>query len=353
MESIHAALPASSAKPIHAHRPIAYWLFICCALVFAMVVVGGVTRLTKSGLSIVEWEPLIGAIPPLSEDHWNELFQEYQHTPQYQTINKGMSREAFKDIFWWEYFHRLLGRLIGLVFFVPLLYFALRKRIERWLLPRMVAIFLLGALQGAIGWWMVKSGLVDDPRVSPFRLTIHLGMAFLIFAVMLWTALVLLNEPARVVEPLARYAGALSILIFVMVLSGGLVAGTHGGLAYNTFPSMNGYLVPPEAFERTPWWTNFFYTVGAVQFMHRCIAWSLFLLIPWFWWNTRKVALAPSARLATHLFLGMLFVQLALGISTLLLHVPVHLAATHQAGAMVLFALSIWVTVELRSMRRQ
>ncbi len=345
-------MPASSVWPCRSHKPLALWLLICCTLVFAMVVVGGVTRLTKSGLSIVEWEPLVGAIPPLSEDHWRELFQEYQSTPEYQKVNKGMSLEAFKSIFWWEYFHRLLGRVIGIVFFLPLLYFTLRKRIDRSLVPRMVVIFLLGGLQGAIGWWMVKSGLVDDPRVSQFRLTVHLGMAFLIFAAMFWTALGLLKERARPVEPLARHAGALCILIFVMVLSGGLVAGTHAGLAYNTFPSMNGYLVPPEAFELTPWWKNFFYTVGAVQFLHRCIAWFLLLLIPWFWWRSRKLSLAPSTRIAINLFAGMLFVQWGLGISTLLLCVPVPLAATHQAGAMLLFALSIWVTIELRSARR-
>ncbi|MFN0315662.1 MAG: COX15/CtaA family protein [Burkholderiales bacterium] len=330
---------------------VAYWLLICCALVFAMVVVGGVTRLTKSGLSIVEWEPLMGAIPPLSESHWQELFQEYQRSPEYLKVNQGMSLDAFKGIFWWEYFHRLLGRLIGAVFFFPLLYFIVRKRIERSLVPKLFGIFLLGALQGAVGWWMVKSGLVDDPRVSQFRLTVHLGLAFLIFAAMFWTALRLLKERGSSPRPLSRYAGALCVLIFIMVLSGGLVAGTHAGLAYNTFPSMNGHLVPPEAFELTPWWKNFFYTVGAVQFLHRCIAWSLFVLVPWFWWRSHKLALAPSARLALNLFLAMLFVQIGLGIGTLLMHVPVPLATTHQAGAMLFFALSLLVAAELRFSR--
>jgi heme a synthase len=334
-----------------ARETTAYWLLICCALVFAMVVVGGVTRLTKSGLSIVEWEPLVGAIPPLSESHWQELFQEYQRSPEYLKVNQGMSLEAFKGIFWWEYFHRLLGRVIGAVFFFPLLYFIVRKRIEQSLVPKLFGIFLLGALQGAVGWWMVKSGLVDDPRVSQFRLTVHLGLAFLIFAAMFWTALGLLKEPGSSPELLSRHGGVLCALIFIMVLSGGLVAGTHAGLAYNTFPSMNGHLVPPEAFELTPWWKNFFYTVGAVQFAHRCIAWSLFVLVPWFWWRSRKLALAPSARLAINLLLGMLFVQIALGIGTLLMRVPVPLAATHQAGAMMLFALSLWASAELRFAR--
>lgn len=333
-------------------RSIATWLLLCCALVFVMVVVGGITRLTKSGLSIVEWEPLIGAIPPLSQEHWEQVFHEYQQSPEYQKINQGMSLDAFKGIFWWEYFHRLLGRLIGLVFLIPLLYFIVRRRIHRRLVPWLSMIFLLGAVQGAIGWWMVKSGLVDNPRVSQFRLTIHLGMAFLIFAAMLWTALRLRRAVAEHVSPLARYASALTMLIFLMVLSGGMVAGTHAGLAYNTFPSMNGTLVPPEAFELTPWWMNFLHTVGAIQFLHRGIAWSLFVLIPLFWWKSHGHALSPDSRWAIHLFLAMLFVQLGLGIATLLLRVPVPLAVTHQAGAMVLFALSIWVSVSLRSLQR-
>lgn len=333
------------------NRPIIFWLFLCCALVYAMVVVGGVTRLTKSGLSIVEWQPLMGAIPPLTQADWDKSFGDYQRTPEYQKVNRGMSLDAYKSIFWWEYFHRLLGRLIGVVFLLPLIYFVVRRRVDGVLLPKLLLIFLLGGVQGAIGWWMVKSGLVDDPHVSHFRLTIHLGMAFLIFATMFRTALTLLREPAQTPPTLTRFATALSVLIFIMVLSGGMVAGSHAGLAYNTFPSMNGDVVPPEAFALTPWWTNFFHTVGAIQFLHRGIAWSLFILIPLFWWRSMKRGLASESRLACHLLLGMLFVQLALGIATLLLRVPLPLAATHQAGAMLLFAISLWVGASIHATR--
>jgi cytochrome c oxidase assembly protein subunit 15 len=345
---------APGAAAAHARRQVAGWLLACCALVFAMVVVGGVTRLTRSGLSIVEWEPLIGAIPPLSQADWQQLFQEYQQTPEYRQVNQGMSLEQFKDIFWWEYFHRLLGRLIGLVFFLPLVFFVLTRKVERALTPRLLSIFLLGALQGAVGWWMVASGLIDDPRVSHVRLSIHLGLAVLIFAAMFWTALDLLSagrtdalEPAR--ARLSRHAGWLSVLIFVMVLSGGLVAGTRAGYAYNTFPLMNGHFFPPEYFMLQPWWQNFLHNMATVQFNHRLIAWALFLLVPTLWFASRRQRLSRSARLASNLLLVMLFIQLALGIATLLRGVPVVLAASHQAGALMLFALSLWTAHALRS----
>jgi cytochrome c oxidase assembly protein subunit 15 len=344
------ALPAASAA---ARSRVAAWLLVCCALVFAMVVVGGVTRLTRSGLSIVEWEPLIGALPPLTQADWQQLFQEYQQTPEYRQVNQGMSLEAFKGIFWWEYFHRLLGRLIGLAFFLPLVFFALTGRLERALIPRLLGIFLLGGLQGAVGWWMVASGLIDDPRVSHVRLSIHLGLAFLIFAAMFWTALDLLSHGRSDALPpprakLARHAGWLSVLIFVMVLSGGLVAGTRAGYAYNTFPLMNGRFFPPEYFMLQPWWQNFLHNMATVQFNHRLIAWALFLLIPALWFASRRLELPRRARLASNLLLAMLVVQLALGIATLLQGVPVVLGASHQAGALVLFALSLWTAHALR-----
>ena len=333
-------------------RQVAAWLLVCCALVFAMVVVGGITRLTHSGLSMVEWQPIVGTIPPLDEGQWQEVFEKYQRTPQYQKVNRGMSLEAFKGIFWWEYFHRLLGRAIGLVFFVPLLYFAIRAKLNRALAWRLAVIFVLGALQGALGWYMVKSGLVDDPRVSQYRLTAHLGLAFLIYAAMLWTALGLLSSERSSVDPLRRrryrQALALSALIFLMTLSGALVAGIHAGRAYNTFPLMNGQLVPREYFMLEPWWENFFSNMAAVQFDHRLIAWVLFVTIPLFWLGTRALRLRPRARLACNLLPIALGLQIVLGISTLLLVVPLPLAAAHQAGALILFTAAIWTTHELR-----
>jgi cytochrome c oxidase assembly protein subunit 15 len=343
------AQPVVPAPDGTARRQVAGWLLLCCALVFAMVVVGGVTRLTRSGLSIVEWEPLIGAIPPLTQADWEQLFREYQATPEYLKVNQGMSLQAFKGIFWWEYFHRLLGRLIGVVFLLPLLWFLWRRKLPPGMAPRLFGIFLLGGLQGAVGWWMVASGLVDDPRVSHVRLSIHLGIAFLIFAAMLWTALDLLADTARsAARPAAaRWAGWLSVLIFVMVLSGGLVAGTRAGYAYNTFPLMNGHFLPPEYFMLQPWWDNFLHNMATVQFNHRLIAWGLFLVIPALWWAVRRVR-STEVRLAATLLLAMLAAQLALGISTLLLGVPVALGAAHQAGALVLFALSLWLAHALR-----
>ena len=349
---ILAIRPASPRGGLATRRQVAAWLLICCALVFLMVVVGGITRLTHSGLSMVEWQPIVGTIPPLDGGQWQEVFQKYQQTPEYQRVNRGMSLEQFKGIFWWEYFHRLLGRGIGVVFFLPLLYFIARGRIDRSLAPGLLGIFLLGALQGALGWYMVKSGLVDDPRVSQYRLTAHLGMAFLIFAAMFWTALGLLAPAVAAADVprrrLRSYAFALSGLIFVMVLSGGFVAGIRAGLAYNTFPLMNGDVVPSEYFVLEPWWRNLFNNMAAVQFNHRLLAWLLFLLIPLFWLASRRLELKPRARLACNTLPIVLALQIALGISTLLLVVPVPLAAAHQAGAMLLFATALWVSHELR-----
>lgn len=334
-----------------ARNQIAAWLLLCCAMVFAMVVVGGVTRLTHSGLSIVEWQPLVGTLPPLNEAQWLEVFHKYQQTPEYQKVNFDMGLDEFKGIFWWEYFHRLLGRSIGAVFLLPFLYFLVRRKIEWSLAPRLAGIFILGGLQGALGWYMVASGLVDDPRVSQYRLTAHLGMAFIIYAAMLWVALGLLSPTSSRPEgarALGRFSLGLSGLIFLMVLSGGFVAGIRAGLAYNTFPLMNGHWIPPEIFMVEPWYANFFENMATVQFDHRLIAWLLAFLVPWFWLRARRVTLPARTRLAIHLLLMMLAVQITLGISTLLLVVPVSLAAAHQAGALLLFSFSLWVSHELR-----
>jgi heme a synthase len=336
-----------------ATRPVAIWLLVCCALVFAMVVVGGVTRLTHSGLSIVEWQPLVGTVPPLNQAAWQETFLKYQQTPEFLKVNHAMSLDEFKGIFWWEYSHRLLGRVIGAVFLLPLLWFAWRRRIDRALALKLAGIFVLGGLQGAMGWYMVKSGLVDDPRVSQFRLTAHLGLAFLIFAAMLWFALDLLfrradSGSAWAPAGLRQAATWLLGLIFVMGLSGGLVAGLHAGFAYNTFPLMNGYLVPPEIFMIEPWYLNFFNNMATVQFDHRLIALLLAVLVPWFWIAARRDNLAPRALLGVNLMLVMLIIQIALGISTLLLVVPVALAAAHQAGAMLLFGAALFTRHALR-----
>jgi len=332
---------------------VARWLLACCALVFVMVVLGGVTRLTHSGLSIVEWQPLVGTLPPLTDSDWNALFEKYRQTPEYQQVNLGMTLDGFKGIFWLEYFHRLLGRLIGIAFFVPFLYFLLRRKIDRALAWKLAGIFLLGALQGALGWYMVKSGLIDHPRVSHFRLTAHLALAFLIYAAMLWTALTLL--PPQRLDPessqlarVRRMAWVLTGLVSLMVISGGFVAGIRAGLAYNTFPLMNGHIVPPELFAIEPWYRNFFYNMATVQFNHRLIAWMLALFVPWLWIRARAAALPPRLHAICNLLLIAVAVQAGLGIGTLLLAVPVGLGAAHQGGALVVFTLALMLNHGLR-----
>lgn len=322
-------------------------------MVLVTLVVGGVTRLMHAGLSIVEWKPLIGAIPPLNAGDWQALFEKYQHTPEYQKVNRGMGLDEFKLIFWWEYAHRLAGRAIGLVFLLPFIYFLVRQKISMGLALPLAGIFILGGLQGVLGWYMVQSGLVDDPRVSQYRLAAHLGLAFVIFATMFWLALGLLAERGRYftdsrLRAAQRFGAWLAALIFLMVLSGALVAGIRAGLSYNTFPLMNGNFMPPEIFQLEPWYLNFFNNMATVQFNHRLLAWLLALLVPLFWFRARRAAASARLRQASNFMLLGLIVQIALGISTLLLMVPVPLAALHQVGALFLFATVLWVNHELR-----
>lgn len=332
------------------HTAIAIWLLICCAMVFAMIVIGGVTRLTGSGLSIVEWQPIVGTIPPMNQEDWEILLEKYRQIPQYEQVNKGMTLDEFKGIFWWEYFHRLFGRLIGLVYFIPFIYFMLRKQVNRMLGWKLLGIFALGALQGLMGWYMVMSGLVDNTYVSQYRLTAHLGLALIIYAAMFWVATGLLS-PSNThplvdkasLHKLKKFARNLAGLIFIMALSGGLVAGIHAGKAFNTFPLMDGFLIPPAMFVLEPWYRNFFDNITTVQFDHRLIAWILIFTVPWFWFKAKQLSLSNSARLACHLLLLMLIIQVALGITTLLLSVPLTFAAAHQAGAVLLFTASLWV----------
>jgi cytochrome c oxidase assembly protein subunit 15 len=347
--------PRSHSKTIaQAQRPVALWLLVCCVMIFAMVVVGGLTRLTHSGLSMVEWDPIVGAIPPLNLAQWTETFAKYQLTPEYLKINRGMGLEAFKSIFWLEYYHRLLGRSIGLVFLAPFLYFLLRRRIQRTQISKFIGMFVLGGLQGVLGWYMVKSGLVDNPHVSQYRLTAHLALAFIIYSYIFWVALGLLypqpqHQGGSAIRRLRLYSLGVSALIFIMVLSGGFVAGLKAGLAFNTFPTMNGHWLPPGLYALHPLWHNFFENLATVQFNHRLIAYLLAVVIPLFWWHALRIKLPARTRIAVHLLLGMLALQITLGITTLLFFVPVPLAAAHQAGALVLFTLALFVNHELRA----
>jgi len=334
-------------------RAIAIWLLLCCAMIFAMVVVGGVTRLTRSGLSIVEWDPIIGTIPPLNTAQWNTAFHRYQLTPEYRDVNFDMGLDEFKSIFWMEYAHRLLGRSIGLVFLLPFLYFMARRQIEKRLIPKLVTMFVLGGLQGALGWYMVKSGLVHDPHVSQYRLTAHLATAFLIYAFIFWVALDLLfpstQRPAPELTRLRRFSYGVTGLVFVMVVAGGFVAGLKAGFVYNTFPTMNGHWLPPGMFALQPLWRNFFENMGTVQFDHRMIAYLLAIVITAFWLYAQRAPLTVRPRIAIHLLLAMLAIQITLGITTLLYVVPIPLAATHQAGALTLFTIALFVNHSLRN----
>ena len=335
------------------NRPVAIWLLACSFMVLCILIVGGVTRLTHSGLSIVEWQPIIGTLPPLNADEWNIVFDKYKLTPEYVKVNHQMTLDEFKGIFWWEYIHRVIGRLIGVVFAVPFAYFLIKGKLDRSLAPKLVGIFVLGGLQGAMGWYMVKSGLVDDPRVSQYRLTAHLSLAFMIFASMFWVALGQLRaRDSTTRDPgmasLQRWGLWLLLGLAYMIVTGGFVAGIRAGKAYNTFPLMNGSFIPPEIFMLEPLYLNFFNNMATVQFDHRIGAWLLAIVVPWFWLKLKASQASVACKRVANLLLVALFVQIALGIATLLMAVPVALGAAHQGFAMVLFGFLLWVNHELR-----
>ena len=335
------------------HKAIAIWLLTCCAVIFGMIILGGVTRLTGSGLSMVEWAPIMGILPPLNQAEWQETFLLYQQFPEYQLKNFNMSLGDFKSIFWFEYGHRLLGRSIGMIFLLPFLFFLFRGKIEKALTPKLITMFVLGGLQGLMGWYMVKSGLVNDPHVSQYRLTAHLGLAVVIYTYMFWIALDLLYPKINDIadssdNAIGRLSSIITTVIIITILSGGFVAGTRAGYAFNTFPLMDGRLIPAGLFEMSPVWRNFFENIVTVQFDHRVLATLLFIIIPVFWFKAGKADIQPLAKTASHLLLAALALQIALGISTLLLVVPVALAAAHQAGAIILLTAALFASQQLR-----
>lgn len=315
-----------------------------------MVVLGGVTRLTGSGLSMVEWEPIMGVLPPLSDAEWQETFAKYQQYPEYKLENSHLDVEGFKGIFWLEYLHRLLGRAIGMLFGLPLLYFLVRGQIDRPLVPRLIFLFVLGGLQGLMGWYMVQSGMVDDPDVSQYRLTAHLLLAIFIYAYMLWLAFDLLRGRSRVKVSNGWVTGAFALmaLILLTIASGGFVAGLKAGFTYNTFPLMNGRWIPDGLMLMEPAWRNLFENITTVQFNHRSLAMFVAALVIGFWWLARRRARAAQVRLALDLLLAAVALQVTLGISTLLLVVPIPLAAAHQAGAVILLTAIINAAEQLR-----
>ncbi len=316
------------------------WLLFCAAVVYIMIVVGGITRLTQSGLSMVEWEPIMGIIPPIGEAAWLEVFNKYRQSPEYLKINAGMSLDAFKGIFYWEYGHRVLGRVIGMIYFFPLIFFLLKGMVPKQWYLRLFGLFILGGLQGLMGWYMVKSGLVDVPHVSQYRLTAHLGLALVIFSAMLWFALDFLRGETRANYASSAYlksSATVLVLVFIMMLSGGFVAGTKAGYIINTFPTMNGQWIPDGWMQMQPGWRNLFENPVMIQFIHRSIALLVVLAII----VSFIVAVKQRFKTRKELVLLVMIVQVSLGISALVLKVPVALGAAHQAGAVALLAVAL------------
>ena len=332
-------------------RPVAAWLFFCCGLIFLMVVVGGITRLTLSGLSITEWKPVIGIVPPWSSADWAAEFARYQQIPEYRSIHFAMSLDEFKSIYYVEYLHRLLGRLIGVAFAVPFIWFLARRRLPRKLAPPLAGILFLGFVQGALGWYMVESGLADRVEVSQYRLVAHLALALAIYAAILWTSLgIVRGFPSPDASPgWRRAAEAALALVALTILAGGFVAGTRAGLTYNTFPLMDGRLVPAGYDQLHPFYLNWFENIATIQFDHRLLAVTTAAVIFVLCAAGLRGNLPRPARIALHALLAAATLQAALGISTLLLVVPIPLAAAHQAGAVLLLTAAIVFRHTLRA----
>jgi len=347
------------AMPARHVRGLRIWLGVIAFLIVAMILVGGATRLTDSGLSITEWQPIIGAVPPLSEAHWQEAFEAYQKIPEYTEINRGMSLEAFKTLYWWEWAHRFLGRFIGLVFLLPFLGFWLAGYIPRALMPRLLGLFVLGGLQGALGWYMVKSGLVDRTDVSQYRLTAHFGVALLILGTTLWLLFGLGAETraeshasraesrasraeSRAMPATLCAAGLMLILVFIQLLAGALVAGIDAGMGFNTWPLINGAFIPSGLGEASPWYLNLFENPLTVQFDHRMLGYAVVVAaIAQALWLSLKGA--PQSLIGSSLMLAVVaLLQATLGVWTLLLAVPIELGLAHQAGAIFVFAAALY-----------
>jgi len=324
---------------------IAAWLWFVAAMIFVMVIIGGLTRLTESGLSMVDWRPVTGWLPPLGSAEWQATFAAYRTSPEYQEINAGMSLSEFKGIFWLEYIHRLWGRLIGLVFIVPFAFFLVRGWVSWRLAGRLTLMLILGGSQGVLGWYMVQSGLSNEPWVSPYRLVAHLGLALAVFVLVIWTALDL-AEGAR--RPKIGMPMASLIWIFLTVLSGGAVAGMNAGLTYNTFPMMDGAIIPSQIWDSPTFFANLFEDVRTVQFNHRAMATCAVILVLLTWiWRMRSRGRVPYWG---HCAAGLVCLQYALGIATLLSVVAIPIASSHQAfGTLLLAALVGWAHYDGRN----
>jgi cytochrome c oxidase assembly protein subunit 15 len=299
---------------------------------------------------MVEWDPVFGVVPPLNQEEWEAVFSKYRQSPEYQKINIGMELDGFKSIYWFEFTHRLLGRSIGTVFLLPFLYFLARRMLTPQLIPRLAITFVLGGLQGLLGWYMVKSGLIDQPHVSQYRLTAHLGLALIIYCYLLWLLVDLLfpqQKSDAAGNATQKAALFLFALVAITIVSGGFVAGLKAGFAYNTFPKMGDQWLPPAGWMLQPGWRNLFENIATVQFDHRVLATLTLVSVLWFWVYTMKRSLPATARIGVHVLVLVAIAQVALGISTLLLHVPVALGVTHQAGALTLLTVTLFVSHQL------
>ncbi len=334
-------------------RAIARWLFVVCGMIVAMVLIGAITRLTESGLSIMEWAPVTGFLPPMSDAEWQRLFELYRRTPEYRQVNAGMDVAAFRTIFWWEWIHRFWGRLIGLVYLLPLILFLVRRRIPAGLTKHLIVGFALGGAQGALGWFMVASGFGDRIDVSQYRLTAHLLLALAIYLYLLWLAIGCTRPPASRVWPgLRPQLILLFALIALTATMGAFTAGLDGGFVYNEFPTMGGSFVPSDAFALEPAWRNLFENPVGAQLVHRWLAIATAAAILIVWWRAPHGAETVSRKRPVDLLLAAATVQVALGIATLLTIVWLPLAVLHQAGAVALLSVTLWAIYEARPMPR-
>lgn len=345
-------MPELTEKQIAARPLIIGWLLFVAALIFVMVIIGGATRLTGSGLSITEWKPIMGAIPPLNLADWQDAFEKYKEIPQYLQVNKGMSLEEFKSIFWWEWAHRFFGRFIGVAFLLPFLFFLATGRVEKNLRPKLWLLFALGGLQGFIGWYMVASGLVGRTDVSQYRLALHLGLAVFIFAALIWIAMNLYQKShqaraaTRAAKPVRLAAFAISALIFLQIIAGAFVAGMKAGFAYNTWPLMNGHFIPNGLGAMSPAWRNLFENALTVQFNHRILAYLVAIAVFAHLVQVlrqRGEGQRGEGQLSSAAILAVVTVgQIFLGIMTLVHAVPLDLALAHQGGALILLTAALW-----------
>jgi cytochrome c oxidase assembly protein subunit 15 len=342
-------------RRVIADRAVAYWLIAVAALTLLMVVIGGITRLTESGLSITQWNLVGGVLPPLTHAGWASAFARYRQIPQYRDMNQGMSLEAFKGIFFWEYLHRLIGRLTGLVALVPPVVFMLQGRVKGLRLLRCLGVPVLVVAQGVLGWYMVESGLEARDSVSQYRLAAHLLLAAALYGYAVWFAAdILRREPLWLAShDVRRYRLASSIVLALVLLTmtaGAFTAGTHAGFIYNTFPLMDGRLVPADYLSLSPWWRNPFENVAAIQFDHRCLAITTFVAISLFWLAGKRRKVCKTVKKPLHALMLMALIQVGLGISTLVFVVPVPLAALHQIGAFLLYTFALLTLHGLKDM---